>query len=328
MRSILIFLAGFLYIMGNPAWAFTSKTLTIKVGYGAGGSYDGAARLVSRHIGRFLPGNPEVVVQNLPGGGSMKLMQLLLGAEPTDGSVIGAVGAGIAYAPTLDPQTATFDPLELGWIGSLGKGENMCVVSRAAGLNTIEAFVNEEFLVGASGKSSSTYVLAALARNALGAKFRIITGFDGVADIDLAMQRGEIAGHCVASSGDLQTTDLGERVNVLLSFGPEATVGYEQVPRLRDLIEDPAIREAAGVVEASVDYEFPFVMPAGTPKETVEVFRRAFDAMVASPEFNADASRIRDLVLRPTSGGALEAIIKKNIGIDTAVIDTARALVK
>ena len=78
--------------MGNPAWAFTSKTLTIKVGYGAGGSYDGAARLVSRHIGRFLPGNPEVVVQNLPGGGSMKLMQLLLGAEPTDGSVIGAVG--------------------------------------------------------------------------------------------------------------------------------------------------------------------------------------------------------------------------------------------
>lgn len=328
MRGVLFLLAAILYAVGNPAWAFDSRTLTIKVGYGAGGSYDGAARLVSRHIGRFLPGNPEIVVQNVPGGGSMKLMQLLLGAEPGDGSVIAAVGAGIAYAPTLDPSNASFDPLELGWIGSLGQGENMCVVNRTENLGTVAAFTGADFLLGASGKSSSTYVLAALARNALGAKFRIVTGFDGVADIDLAMQRGEIAGHCVASGGDLQTTDLGERVDVVLRFGSGVITGYEEVPRLQDLIEDPALREAAGIVEASVDYEFPFVLPAGTPKETVDVFRRAFDAMVASPEFVADVGRMRDLVLRPTSGGELETIIEKNIRMDAAVLETARTLVR
>lgn len=328
MRGILFLLAGILCAMGGPASAFDARTVAIKVGYGAGGSYDGAARLVSRHIGRFLPGNPEIIVQNIPGGGSMKLMQLLLGAEPTDGSVIGAVGASIAYVPTLDPATASFDPLELGWIGSLGQGENMCVVNRAANLGTAAAFTGEDFLIGASGKSSLSYVLAALARNALGAKFRIVTGFDGVADIDLAMQRGEIAGHCVASSGDLRTTDLGERVDVLLRFGSAAIAGYEAVPRLRDLIGDAALRDAAGVVEASAEYDFPYVLPAGTPEETVEVFRRAFDAMVASPEFIADAARISDIVLRPTSGDELEAIIEKNTGMDAAVLETARTLVR
>lgn len=328
MRSVVFLLAGILCAFGSPASAFDAGTVAIKVGYGAGGSYDGAARLVSRHIGRFLPGNPEIIVQNFPGGGSMKLMQLLLGAEPTDGSVVGAVGAGIAYLPTLDPSTASFDPLELGWIGSLGQGENMCVVNRAANLGTLAAFTGEDFLMGASGRGSSTYVLAALARNALGARFRIVTGFDGVADIDLAMQRGEIAGHCVASSGDLQTTDLGERVDVVLRFGAGTIAGYENVPRLRDLIGDADLRDAAGVVEASVDYEFPYVLPAGTPEETVEIFRRAFDEMVASPEFIEDAARFHDVVLRPTSGSELETIIEKNTTMDAAVLETARTLVK
>lgn len=312
----------------GPAGAYDAKSLTIKVGYGAGGSYDGAARLVARHIGRFLPGNPEVIVQNVPGGGSMKLMQLLLGAEPVDGSVIGAVGAGIAYAPILDPGIAPFDPLDLGWIGSLGQGENMCVVNRSAKLNTIDAFKNQEFLIGASGRSSSTYLLAALARNALGAKFRIVTGFDGVAAIDLAMQRGEIAGHCVASSGDMKMTDLGSRVDALLRFGNATIVGHETVPRLGDLIADANLREASSVIEASVDYEFPFVAPLGTSEDTVKIFRRAFDAMVASPEFIADAGRIADLVLRPTSGGDLTEVIGRNIGLGAEVFDAARALVK
>jgi tripartite-type tricarboxylate transporter receptor subunit TctC len=327
-RRVLSILVVFACSIIDPAWAFDAKTVTIKVGYGAGGGYDAAARLVSRHIGRFLPGQPEVIVQNVPGGGSMKLMQLMLGAEPTDGSVIGAVGAGIAYAPTLDPSNANFDPLAVGWIGSLARGEKMCVLSRSAGIDTTDAFVGKEFLLGASGKSSSTYVLAVLARNGLGAHFKIVTGFDGAAEIDLAMQRGEIAGHCVASKGDLEDPNLRDRVDVLLRFGSSTPAGYEAVPKLQDLIRDPALRRAAQVVEASVEYDFPFIVPQGTPNETLALFRAAFDSMVVDPDFVADAAKNKDLVLQPTAGGELETIIRERLAVDAEVLETVRQLVK
>lgn len=311
-----------------PAWAFDARVVTIKVGYGAGGGYDMAARLVSRHIGRFLPGNPDVIVQNVPGGGSMRLTQLMLGAEPTDGSVIGAIGAGMAYAPSLDPSGASYDPLDLGWLGSLARGENMCIVARSTGVDTVEKFVGEDFLVGASGRSSATYVLAALARNSLNARYRIVTGFDGVADIEFAMQRGEIAGHCVASSGDIEMNQLHDQVHVLVRFGSADIAGYESVERLRNLVQDPQLREAASFVESSVEYDFPFVTPAGTPARTVAVLREAFDAMVVDPDFVEDAGRIGDMVLNPTSGPELERIIREKLASDPKIFEIARDLVK
>lgn len=258
----------------------------------------------------------------------MRLTQLLLGSEPADGSVIGAIGASIAFASKLDPSYANYNPLELGWIGSLAAGENMCIVSRTTGIGTIEEFKNEEFQIGASGRTSSTYVLAALARNALGARFNIVTGFDGVADIDLAMQRGEIAGHCVASKGDLEVNNLHERVNVIVRFGSEQIEGYESVARLSDLITDPLKKKAAAFVEASVELDNPFVLPAGSSKETVEVFRAAFTSMVRDPEFIDDAGRIRDLVLRPMSGAELENVIQDKLASDPAVFEAARTLLK
>jgi tripartite-type tricarboxylate transporter receptor subunit TctC len=327
-KLALALLAALSLCLAAPAWAFDAKTVTIKAGFGAGGSYDMAARLVARHIGRFLPGNPTVIVQNVPGGGSMRLTQLMLGAEPTDGSVIAAIAAGMAYAPALDPANAIYDPLDLKWIGSLARGENMCVLVRSAGIDTIDKFVHEKFLLGASGKNSTTYILAALARSALGAQFDIITGFDGVADIELAMHRGEIAGHCVASPGDLDRNDLRAQVHVVAGFGSSDLEGYESVPRLRELTDDPVTREAVELVEAGIDYSLPLVAPAGTPPETLATLRAAFDAMTVDPAFVEDAGRVGDFILRPTSGAILEDIIRTNLAADPAVLEIARNLVK
>lgn len=321
-------LSALLLGMPAPALAFDARTVTIKVGFGAGGSYDMASRLVARHIGRFLPGNPGVIVQNVPGGGSMRLTQLMLGAEPADGSVIGFVASSMAYAPLLDPANAAYDPLGLKWIGSLARGENMCVLLRPSGIDTIGKFVNEKFLLGASGKNSTTYILAALARNTLGAKFGIITGFDGVADIELAMHRGEIAGHCVASPGDLDRNDLRARVHTIVGFGSKDLQGYESLPRLRELIDDPMMRKAIELVEAGVDHSLPLVAPVGTPPETVAVLRAAFDAMVVDPAFVEDAGRVSDFILQPASGAVLEDIIRANFASDPATFEAARNLVK
>ena len=111
--------ASLSWVTCPPAQAVEFQTITIKVGYGAGGGYDQTSRLIARHLGRFLPGQPNIIVQNVPGGGSLKLTKMLVGSEPADGSVIASISEAMFYAPILDPENATFDPLALQWIGSL-----------------------------------------------------------------------------------------------------------------------------------------------------------------------------------------------------------------
>lgn len=314
--------------IGSVAGGHAAGTVTIQVGYGAGGSYDLAARLVARHLGRFLPGQPDVIVQNVPGGGSLKLAQLLVGAVPADGSVIGAIGPGTMLAAKLDPANVQFDPLQVGWLESLGAVESFCAVSKASGVASIEDFTQKTFHLGASGKSSTTYLFAALAKNALDAEFDIVTGFDGVADIELAMERGEIAGHCTFSYKDLVTRGLRDTLNVIVRFGRADVHEYESVPRVTDRIDDPRKRQAAELVESLRDYDFPFVAPAGASAETVAMLRKAFDAMAEDPEFIADAEKLDDFTIHPTSGKELERILNERLAAEPAVFEAARQLVQ
>lgn len=313
---------------GGAVTGKAADLVTIQVGYGAGGSYDMAARLVGRHLGRFLAGSPEVVVQNVPGGGSLKLAQLLLGAVPADGSVIGAIGPGTALAAKLDPQNVQFDPQKLHWLGSLGAVESFCAISKASGIATIEEFSTKEFHIGASGKSSTTYLFAALAKNALGAKFDIVTGFDGVAEIELAMERGEIAGHCTFDRNDLAKTGMRDAMNVIVRFGRADVGEYQSVPRVTEMVSDPAKKQAAEMVEALRDYDFPFVAPAGTPDDVVTVLRDAFDAMMKDPAFVAEVEKLGDFKLQPTSGKELERMLAERLSADPAVFETMRQLVQ
>jgi tripartite-type tricarboxylate transporter receptor subunit TctC len=147
---------GILVASFAAASAVEFKTITLKVGYGAGGTYDLSSRLVARHLGKHLPGNPNIVVQNVPGGGSLKLAKLMLGSEPADGSVVAAIGPAIAFAPTLDPQNADFDPLQIVWLGSLSNEPAFCVTKKGSGIDTLEKFLSETFHIGASGKMSAT----------------------------------------------------------------------------------------------------------------------------------------------------------------------------
>jgi tripartite-type tricarboxylate transporter receptor subunit TctC len=314
--------------LGTAVPGRAADVVTIQVGYGAGGSYDMAARLVGRHLGRFLPGTPEIVVQNVPGGGSLKLAQLLLGAVPADGSVIGAIGPGTTLAAKLDPENVQFDPQKLRWLGSLGTVESFCAVSRTTGIETLEDFTSKEFHIGASGKSSTTYLFAALAKNALGAKFDIVTGFDGVAAIELAMERGEVAGHCTFDRNDIARRGLGDTMNMILRFGRGDGGEYNAVPRVTEKIADPAKKQAAEMVESLRDYDFPLVAPAGTPDDVVAALRAAFDAMVKDPEFIAEVEKHGEFRLQPTSGAELERMLAERLSADPAVFETMRQLVR
>ena len=125
--------------------AFDAKQITVKVGYGAGGTYDLSSRLVARYLGDHLAGKPDIVVQNVPGGGSLKLTKLMLAGEPADGSVLASISPAMAFAPLLDPDNVDFDPLSIVWLGSLSSEPAYCATSKASGIDTIEKFLSGDF---------------------------------------------------------------------------------------------------------------------------------------------------------------------------------------
>jgi len=321
---------GFLLLNGlvavSPAAEF--KTITLKVGYGAGGTYDLSSRLVARYLGNFLPGKPEIVVQNVPGGGSLKLTKLMLGSEPADGSVIASIGPGMAFAPTLDPGNADFDASAIIWLGSLSNEPAFCVTRKASGIDTMEKFLGSSFHIGASGKNSATYLQAAMVLRGLGAKFDIVTGFDGVAEIELAMERGELAGHCSASATDLLKKGMMDRVNVIGRLGSSAPAELSQVPRFSAAISDPVVRSGAELIESARDINYPLMVPPGTPDDTIAALRNAYSAMAMDAAFVAEVQSIGEFVFAPTSGAEMSKIVEGHLEADAAVLEAARALVK
>jgi tripartite-type tricarboxylate transporter receptor subunit TctC len=311
---------------GLQAQATEFKTVTLKVGYGAGGNYDLTSRLVARHLGRFLPGNPAVVVQNVPGGGSLKLTKMMLGSEPADGSVIASVSEAMPFAPVLDPANADFDPLSMQWIGSLSKEPSICITTKNSGIDTMDKFLESDFLLGASGKSSLTYIFAALVKNGLNAKFGIVTGFDGSAEIVVASQRGEIAGVCA-----LVYHNVAERpgeFNVIGMFGPGTIPAAPTLPRFSDKIKDPVARQAAVLIESSRSFHLPLIAPPGTPAETLDALRKAYADMAKDPEFLADAARLSDLTIKVTTGEEIARFVADQLKADPAVFEAARNLAK
>lgn len=326
LRRLSLTVAGLAFALCMPAHAVEFKTITINVGYGAGGGYDQTSRLIARHLGRFLPGSPNIVVQNVPGGGSLKLAKMMVSSEPADGSVLASIGEAMAYAPVLDPKNANFDPLALQWIGSLIDDPAYCLTTKSSGIDTMEKFLQSDFLIGASGRSSSTYIFPAMVKNGLKAKFKIVTGFEGTADIQLAMQRGEIAGLCGVSSYALSVNR--DTINLIGTFGDGAIAGEEKLESFSEKINDPTVRQAVSLIESTLHFHHPLVVPPGTPGETVDALRKAYLEMARDPEFLADANRIGETTVKVTSGEEISRIIAQHLKSDPAIFEAARNLIK
>ena len=310
------------------AHAFDAKQITLKVGYGAGGTYDVSSRLIAQYLGKFLPGNPEIIVQNVPGGGSLKLAKLMMGNEPADGSVIASISQNIAFAKVLNPNNVDFDPSTIVWLGALSSEPGYCATSKASGIDTMEKFLNSDFHIGASSKNSQTYQLAAIVKNGLKAKFDIVTGFSGVAEIELAMARGEIAGHCSASITDLKRRNMLDGVNIIGRLGSNTPPEAADVPRFSAMIKDPVTRKAAEFVEAARDIGYPLMVPPKTPEETVDILRKAYSAMTADPDFVAAANALGEFSLSPTGGAEMTEIVKEQLNASDAVLAAAQAIAK
>ncbi|PWW03498.1 tripartite-type tricarboxylate transporter receptor subunit TctC [Hoeflea marina] len=326
-QTMLTGLQAAIGVLVLTAPALAEGSVTLKVGYGPGGGYDLMARFVAEHLGGFLPGHPDIVVQNVDGAGSLKLAMMMVGSEPKDGSVIALINPVVAFATVSTPELASFDANSLGWIGSLSGSPQLCTVSRNSPIETVEDFLGRDFILGASGKSSTTYVMAALVKNALHARFSLVTGFKGLAEIGLASERGEIAGSCGNSLTAYTAGGLSQTNRIIGQWALEVPESMKDIPSFLELITDPVDHAAAKLIVDTLRFQHPLHLPPGTPPDIVETYRKAFDAMVADPGFRADAAS-RKLVLNAKSGETVAGIVRALTGADKAVIDRAGELSK
>jgi tripartite-type tricarboxylate transporter receptor subunit TctC len=319
--------AGAAQAQEDPAAFYAGKRLQLQVGTAAGTGYDIIARVIARHMPRFIPGNPNIIVQNVPGVGSIKLATSLATIGPKDGTAFGLAINGLPTAPLLQPEAAKFDPATFNWIGSTNREIQVAVVWHTAPVQTLEELKTKELIVGATTPGTATMDFPAIANSVLGLKFKIVPGYEGTAQINVAMERGEVHGNAGLGWVSVKTQSLAwlneGKIKIPAQFGFERHPDLPNVPTVYSLATTEAQRQALALVFARQEYGRPFFAPPDVPPARVAVLRRAFDATMKDPAFLAEAEKLK-LEIEPMTGEALQTIVAKLASTPPAVVQQVR----
>ena len=311
--------------------AFQGKTVTIVIGYAPGGLYDLTARLLSRHMGRHLPGNPSVVPQNMVGASSYKAIMHLYSVAPKDGTTIGMISRGFANDNNLSPEMGNYDPTQLRAIGSTSSEVSVAVVWHTAAVKTFQDSMSQEVTVGSTGLNSPEARFAVMVKNLTGSKVKIVTGYPGGNEITLAMERGEVDGRFGWSWGSVKSRAkpwLDEKkINVIFQMGLAKAPDLPDTPFIMDFARDDLDRRALELLTAQQAFAWPLIAPRGIENDRLIMLRRAFDSTVKDEQFLSEAKKL-DIEIDPMTGEDMEVIIKRINAFDAAVVQHALVLVK
>ncbi len=323
--------------LAAPASAqdFTGKTMEMVVGGGPGGGYDIYARVVARHIGRFIPGNPNIVVKNMPGASSNKAAQYIAAIAPKDGTSIGAIMPGAIMGPLLDERAAPlFDPTKVQYIGTANSGTRVCATLKGTKISTFEDTRKVKGVkFGSSGPSDSTYEYGHLHRNTSGAIYDVVAGYRGTPDMALAMERGEIDGMCGWdwSSFKSQRPDWlrDNKANILLqvSIEPHPELTKLGVPPVWKFIDNETDRKVVELVVSQTIFHRSYIAPPETPPAQLAMLRAAFDKTVVDKQFLEDAEKAR-VDIEPLSGAKVQEVIARLYASPKDIIDRARKAIR
>src|SRR5262249_21521554 len=223
----------------KTATAFNGgKNLYLYSGYSAGGGYAASARALPRHMGRFIPGNPTIVPKNMPGAGSLILANWLYNVAPKDGTAFGMIGRGTGFDPLLGSTKAQFDATKFNWLGSMNDEVSVCVAWHTTGITTLQQVEQRELTVGGSGPAADTDQFPKVLNATIGTKFKIVTGYPGGNNVDLAMERGEVMGRCGWSWSSVIATHQSwiddKKINVLVQLSLKKHPDLPNVPLVMD----------------------------------------------------------------------------------------------
>ncbi len=318
-------------LLAPAARAQEAKTINIIVGFTTGGAYDLTARLWSRHLGRFLPGNPQVVVQNMPGAGSMSATNHLYNLAPRDGSTLAVINGATVFEPLFGNAAAKYDPQKFNWIGGRTPETALCAVWETARAKTFADTLAVETTVGGIGPGSRTNNHPLLLNALLGSKLRVVSGYPGGVEIVVAMERGEVDGFCGWAWGAIKARSMQlvreGKLRLLVQTGLQKVKELPDVPFALDLTRSPEDNNVMRALVTDTQLAWPLLAPPGLPGAKVAQLREAFDAMSKDAQYIADAGQAQ-LDLDPVGGKAMQEAVNALVAQPAAIIERAKAIIK
>ena len=315
----------------SPAEFYKGKSVELYIAYSAGGGYDLYARMVARHLGRHIPGNPQIVPKNMEGAGGLRLANWLYQAAPRDGTVIGATSRNIAFEPLIGNKAAQYDSNQFTWLGSANDEVSVCAAWHTSGIATIKDVLSKELVIGSSGTADDTYQYPRLINNTLGTKFKIVTGYPGNNDVSVALERGEVAGRCGWSWSSAKSTRPAwieeKKINVLIQLSLSKHPDLPDVPLIMDLARDDEQRQMFRLIFARQVMGRPFQSTPGVPRDRLEALQKAFMDTMKDPAFLAEADKLK-FEITPVSGADIETLVADILKMPPALAERAGVLLK
>ena len=321
-------------VAAGPAHAqdvsFAGKTVTLTIGYGPGSGNDVYGRLIARHIGRHIPGQPTVVAQNVPGAGSFKAANYLYAGAPKDGTMLGYISQTAATEELLGNPAIQFKTAQFNWIGRIGSYNNITIMWHTSKIKTIQDAMKTEATMGATGVGSAVYIYPNMMNKVLGTKFKIISGYQGTAQTSLAMERGEVEG--VTMGWFPVKTNKADwvrdkKISFLVQFLAARHEDLPDVPAIVELARNPEEKQLFTLFANDGEVGKAIFLPPGVPAPVVTTMRRGFDRMMKDKEFIADAYKIQ-LETDTMTGEKLQEMIVHVSQTSPEVIARAKAVLK
>ena len=305
------------------------RPVTIYVAGTAGGGIDLYARLLGRHIGRHIPGKPNVTVQVMPGAGGIRAAKYLAEQAPRDGTAIAAFAGGPILEPLIGARNPGYDMSQFTFVGAVTKDVGLCMAWGKSPFKTIDDVRQQQMVVAGTGAGSETDTWPIVLNDVIGTKFKLVTGYLGSQETILAMERGETHGRCVFSYSALKIAKpdwlRDNKINVLVLTASKRSSDLPGVPAVLDLVTKPQDRQLLELMVGPGAMARPFVAPPGVPANKATLIRRAFDATMKDPEFLSEATRMQADVA-PTTGEDVQKLVARIYATPRPVIERVKKL--
>jgi tripartite-type tricarboxylate transporter receptor subunit TctC len=318
--------------LASPAHAqnaedfYKGKTVNLIIGYSVGGGYDLYGRLLARHIGRHIPGRPNIVPQNMTGAGSLRAAQYIYSVAPKDGTAFGTFGRTIAATPLLTPASAQFDSTKFTWLGSITNEVSTCITWHTSVVKTWNDILTKDIAFGGEGPGADPDVYALLYKNVFGAKIKLVTGYHGTNDTTLAMERGEVDGLCGMSWSTLKSRHLQwmneKKINIIIQAALKKQPELPDVPLAIELTKDAEKLQILKLFLTSQEMARPFAAPPGIPDDRKTALIASFEATMKDPEFLAEAQKL-NMDVNPLGTRTMDMLLAELYAAPKGVLEKA-----
>ena len=310
---------------------YEGKTIRIIVALGTGGDYDNYARMAGRYLGKYIPGSPNVIVQNMPGAGGLLAANHLANVAPKDGTVIGALHANTTLAQITAAPNVEYDVRKFNWIGRTSSGGlNVHHTFASSGVKAFDELLTRQVVVGGGGPTSDSVVLPTAVNQMMGGKLKILGGYSGTAETTLALERGEID-MAMQNWEFLRRNNADwlrdKKINLIVQYGTQRHPELPNVPTIMELSKTDEQRQVWSIFLMSGSIGYSLAMTPGVPADRVAIVRKAFLDMAKDPELKAEAAKM-NLPIEPVGGAELEKTIESVFKIDPTAVGKAKQLLK